>query len=65
MDGVKYLWVLDYNTGRVISSGFTEKFLNSIDIEYLLDHLGFDTSSVHYMVTDYGEAGKFSEFIDK
>ena len=65
MNGVKYLWVLDYNTGRVFSGGFYEKFLNKVDIEDLLDGFGFNTSDVHYMVTDYGSKGSFTEFINK
>lgn len=65
MNRVKYLWVLDYSTGRVFSSGFYEKFLNKVDIEDLLDGFGFDTSSINYMVTDYRSKGSFTEFINK
>ena len=65
MNRIKYLWVLDYSTGRVFSSGFYEKFLNKVDIEDLLDRFGFDISNVHYMVTDYRSKGSFTEFINK
>ena len=52
---VKYLWVLDYNTGRVSKMGeFPEDYLNSVDIESMLDDCGFNSSDVHYMVTDFG-----------
>lgn len=54
MDRVKYLWVLDYNTGRVSMGEFSEDYLNSVDIESVLDDCGFNSSDVHYMVTDFG-----------
>lgn len=50
---MKYCYIFDYNTGDIYHTKLPDILITNEEIEsYLSNNLGFQLSTIHYMVTE-------------